>query len=106
MPQPYLNIGIIVLRKLLIAMKQILLRFSRLLLMMLALVLMGSNLYAQNLTIRGIVLDDANQPLPGVSVIAKGTGQGTATGVGGRFTISVIRARLWCSMPLVLPHRK
>lgn len=46
------------------------------------------NLHAQNLTIRGIVLDDFNQPLPGVSVMLKGTNQGSSTGVGGRFTIS------------------
>jgi TonB-linked SusC/RagA family outer membrane protein len=47
------------------------------------------NLFAQNLPVRGIVLDNNNQPLPGVSVIIKGSTQGTVTGVGGRFTISV-----------------
>ena len=46
-------------------------------------------IFAQNLPVRGIVLDNNNQPLPGVSVTIKGTTSGTITGVEGRFTISV-----------------
>jgi len=48
-----------------------------------------SELFAQNLTVRGVVLDNNNQPLPGVSVLIKGSEKGTITGVNGRFTIAV-----------------
>ncbi len=69
-------------------MEKRLLKVSRWLLIVITSVFAFSNLYAQNLTIRGIVLDDANQPLPGVSIMIKGSTVGTATGVAGRFTIS------------------
>jgi len=71
-------------------MKQnLLIKISRLLLSTLVIVCMFcSNLFAQNNTIRGIVLDNNGQPLPGVSVMVKGTTRGTNTGVEGRFTIS------------------
>jgi TonB-linked SusC/RagA family outer membrane protein len=47
-----------------------------------------SSLFAQNNAIRGIVLDNNGQPLPGVSVTVKGTTRGTITGIEGRFTLS------------------
>ncbi len=40
-------------------------------------------------TIAGIVTDEKGFPLPGVSVVAKGTAIGTATGVDGNFTLTV-----------------
>jgi TonB-linked SusC/RagA family outer membrane protein len=47
-------------------------------------------LWAQNVQISGIVTDAADgQPLPGVSVVVKGTRVGTATDANGRYTISV-----------------
>lgn len=45
------------------------------------------NLYAQNV-IRGIITDENNQPMPGVSVLINSVRQGTTTNEGGRFTIS------------------
>ncbi|SFS87999.1 TonB-linked outer membrane protein, SusC/RagA family [Mucilaginibacter polytrichastri] len=45
------------------------------------------NLYAQNV-IRGVITDENNQPMPGVSVLLNSTHQGTTTNEGGRFTIS------------------
>jgi len=74
-------------------MKRTLLKISRLLLL-LAIMLTGSDLFAQNVTIRGIVLDDTNQPMSGVSIMVKGTTQGTATGIGGRFTISAAKGQV------------
>lgn len=74
-------------------MEKKLLKISRWLLIVLISVFTYSSSYAQNLTIRGIVLDDTNQPLPGVSVMLKGSGQGTATGAGGRFTISAAKGQ-------------
>ncbi|WP_407425838.1 SusC/RagA family TonB-linked outer membrane protein [Arcticibacter sp.] len=47
--------------------------------------------YGQNVPVRGKVLDDTNQPLPGVSVMVKGTRVGTTTDINGDFTIPVAR---------------
>ncbi|TDO20197.1 SusC/RagA family TonB-linked outer membrane protein [Pedobacter duraquae] len=68
-------------------MRKTLLQFSRWL-FTIAILFVCGNLFAQNNTIRGIVLDEANQPIAGVSVLVKGTKQGAATGANGRFTIS------------------
>jgi len=55
---------------------------------------MCGNLYAQNTTIRGIVLDENNQPFPGVAVQIKGTSTGTVTGREGRFTIGASKGQV------------
>jgi TonB-linked SusC/RagA family outer membrane protein len=70
-------------------MKQSLLKISRLLLALTAVLLVCGNVFAQSLPVRGIVLDNNSQPLPGVNVIIKGSTKGTVTGVEGRFTMSV-----------------
>ncbi len=44
---------------------------------------------AQTKTITGVVKDENGNPLPGVSVIVKGTKTGTQTDAAGKFTISV-----------------
>jgi TonB-linked SusC/RagA family outer membrane protein len=43
---------------------------------------------AQNITVKGIVSDKTGTPLPGVTVVLKGTQQGTQTDTKGAFTIS------------------
>lgn len=43
----------------------------------------------QNLNVTGTVNDDAGQPLPGVSIVEKGTTNGTTTDVEGRYAINV-----------------
>jgi TonB-linked SusC/RagA family outer membrane protein len=46
--------------------------------------------YAQQQTIRGSVFDASKQsPLPGVSIVLKGTQQGTTTNADGQFTINI-----------------
>jgi len=50
------------------------------------LVTIGFGAYAQK-TVTGIVNDDGGVPLPGVSVVIKGTTAGTATGIDGDFSI-------------------
>src|SRR5690606_681350 len=40
-------------------------------------------------TVTGTVVDDAGIPLPGVSIIEKGTSNGTVNDVDGKFTINV-----------------
>lgn len=44
---------------------------------------------AEGFTITGMVVDVNSDPLPGVSVMIKGTTQGTATDVNGAFSLSV-----------------
>ncbi|WP_428327684.1 SusC/RagA family TonB-linked outer membrane protein [Mucilaginibacter sp.] len=70
-------------------MKRNLLKNSRSLLLMVALLMLCGSLFAQTIPVRGIVLDNNNQPLPGVTVVIKGSVKGTVTGVEGRFTIAV-----------------
>ena len=51
------------------------------------LLVMASLLQAQNIQISGVVLDEAEEPLPGVSIQVKGTQRGTSSGVNGDFAI-------------------
>jgi TonB-linked SusC/RagA family outer membrane protein len=75
-------------------MKKKLLKLSRLLLTLVIVLSAGGNVFAQGITVRGIVLDNADQPVPGVSVIIKGTAKGTSTGIEGRFTIGAEKGQI------------
>ena len=48
-----------------------------------------TTLYAQEYEVIGTVTDDAKDPLPGVSIVIKGTTQGTQTDFDGKYTIKV-----------------
>ena len=61
---------------------------NRLHLVALFLFLLPLGLFAQNQTISGQVTDNTNKPLPGVSVVIKGTTRGTTTNTEGRFSIA------------------
>lgn len=62
---------------------------KRLFLVCLALLIGVLHAIAQDRTITGTVIDRANnEPLPGVTVLLKGTAQGTATGPDGSFSLS------------------
>lgn len=50
------------------------------------LVLISSSVWAQK-TVTGKVTDDAGVPVPGASVLIKGTSKGTATDFDGNYTI-------------------
>src|SRR5690554_5722171 len=52
------------------------------------LVAFNSIAYAQQKTVSGTVTDDAGLPLPGVSIVVKGTTNGTITNVDGNYTLS------------------
>lgn len=69
-------------------MKQKLLTFSRLLLTLFIVFSVCGKLFAQSNTIRGIVLDNNSQPIPGATVKVKGTNRATVTGIEGRFTFA------------------
>ncbi|BAX78822.1 SusC/RagA family TonB-linked outer membrane protein [Labilibaculum antarcticum] len=47
-------------------------------------------LWAQN-TVSGTVTDEGSIPLPGVSIVVKGTFTGTSTDIGGNYTIDVAK---------------
>lgn len=50
----------------------------------------ASNVYQQTrILVSGRILDSSGQPVPGASVIEKGTTNGVNTGIDGKFTISV-----------------
>ena len=46
-------------------------------------------LFAQQRNVTGVVSDDSGQPLPGVSVMIKGTQQGTSTNGEGQYSLNV-----------------
>lgn len=48
-----------------------------------------NTLLAQKITINGVVQDVYKQPLPGASIIVKGTSTGTTTDIDGKFSIEV-----------------
>ncbi|MDQ8005196.1 MAG: TonB-dependent receptor [Pedobacter sp.] len=52
------------------------------------LLLLSDVAYAQNVTVKGVVNDDQNLPIPGVSVVVKGTNNGVQTDANGAYTIS------------------
>lgn len=60
----------------------------RLTFLLLSLILFAFSGYSQNVAITGQVTGDDGLPLPGVTVVVKGTAQGTVTGNDGNFSIS------------------
>jgi TonB-linked SusC/RagA family outer membrane protein len=52
-------------------------------------VLLGTTYAQQTVTVTGTVADESNSPLPGVTVLEKGTTNGTTTDPNGNFTIRV-----------------
>ncbi len=55
---------------------------------LLSILLLATNTFAQNITVRGKVLNDDGQPVARASVTVKGTGNGTASNDNGEFEIS------------------
>jgi hypothetical protein len=62
---------------------------GRIVLLFLFTLLISENLWAQNKTITGKVLDDAGQPIMGASVKVKNSNIGTTSGTAGEFSLSV-----------------
>ena len=58
-------------------------------LLLVVLLLLGNILKAQNRTISGVVLDEKNLPLPGVTVQVKGSTAATVTDANGKYTLQV-----------------
>ena len=45
--------------------------------------------YAQNITVKGIVKDNLGEPVIGASILQKGTTNGTVTDLNGEFAITI-----------------
>ena len=75
-------------------MKQILLKLRYVAILAVITFVIPQLLYAQNVPIRGIIIDEHNQPLAAVSVQIKGTTFGAITGTEGRFTLSAERGQV------------
>lgn len=57
-------------------------------LLLVAIVLSVSGIYAQNITLKGKVMDEGNQPVIGASIVVKGnSSQGTVTNIDGNFEL-------------------
>jgi hypothetical protein len=54
--------------------------------------LCAQSVLAQDRVLTGVVMDEDNATLPGVSIVAKGTSLGTVTDAEGKFTIAVPQA--------------
>lgn len=46
-----------------------------------------TTLMAQTISVKGIVTDETKLPMPGVSVVVKGTSQGTSTDIDGKYEL-------------------
>lgn len=55
---------------------------------LLAILLVSGNVFAQNINIRGKVVDKSGEPLIGVTVVIQGTRTGVATELDGTYSIS------------------
>ncbi|MDG1278648.1 MAG: TonB-dependent receptor [Algoriphagus sp.] len=58
------------------------------LLVVVFLMLCASSAWAQNVQVRGVVSDETDTPLPGVTILVKGTTTGTTTDLDGQYAIS------------------
>lgn len=58
------------------------------LLFLLGLIQVSATVYAQQRSVSGKIVDESGQPLPGVTVVVKGTTNGTVSNPDGNYTIS------------------
>lgn len=57
-------------------------------LIMLCMIGVNQNLYAQNITVNGVVTDRSQEPLPGANIKVTGSTLGATTDLDGKFTLS------------------
>lgn len=69
------------------------LRFKALL-MLIAGLCMSVSVFAQQMTVTGVVKDPTGEPVIGANVIIKGTTNGTVTDIDGKFLLSALKAIL------------
>src|SRR5690606_12957482 len=56
---------------------------------LLFLLMISTHLFGQEVQIRGQIIEENGEPIPGASVLVKGTTIGTAADVNGEYTLSV-----------------
>jgi hypothetical protein len=66
----------------------------------------NNNAVVNQAKITGVVTDEKNLPLPGVSVKIKGTTIGITTDAAGRYSIEAGEARCWCFRLLGIRPKK
>ncbi|MCH7398107.1 TonB-dependent receptor [Belliella sp. DSM 107340] len=64
--------------------------FKKTIVCLVFLIFSGTTLLAQQKLIKGVVSDDFGDPLPGATVVVKGTSTGTVTNIDGEFEINVV----------------
>ena len=64
-------------------------RFLKVALIMLPMLFFSFLSFAQSLTVNGTIQDETGFPMPGVTVVLKGTSQGTITNANGQYSITV-----------------
>ncbi len=57
-------------------------------LILLVISISGKLLYAQDGTVKGKIIDETGQPVPGASVTVKGSQQGTLSNVDGTYSLA------------------
>src|SRR5690606_14355357 len=56
--------------------------------MLLFLMVWCTSLLAQNVQVTGLVTDESGEPIPGTTILMKGTTTGVATDLDGRYSLS------------------
>lgn len=74
--------------------------------MLLFLVGLGSSLLAQTVQVTGKVTDESGDPIPGATVLVKGTTRGMATDLDGVYSLSATGDAVLVFPSLVIKHRK
>ena len=72
--------------------------------LILAFFLLTVNIYSQNRTITGTIVDQNGAPIPNATVLVKGTKQGVASNDKGEFAISIKRKVYFISVILCLNY--
>ena len=68
-------------------------QFMRKACLLLSLLLIGTSMIAQNLSVSGKVTDTTGGTMPGVSVVVKGTTNGTTTDGSGKYSLSNVNSK-------------
>lgn len=64
------------------------------------------NLYAQNTTLKGVIVDETDTPLIGATVQVKGTSTGSITDFDGNYTIKANKGAVITFSYIGYKHRK
>ena len=63
------------------------------------------SVYAQELTLKGVIVDETDTPLIGATIQAKGTSTGAITDFDGKFTLKAKKGATISISTLVIKHK-